>query len=66
MDDRRVGRSPSRELAAISRRSALRRLGAAGVATGTGLGMTQHAANAQISFATAATEAAARRAVSAI
>jgi predicted ester cyclase len=66
MDDRRVGRSPSRVLVAISRRSALRRLGAAGVATGTGLGMTQHSASAQISFATAATEAASWRAASAI
>ncbi len=66
MDDRRIGRSPSRVLVAISRRSALRRLGAAGVATGTALGIAQHSASAQISFATAATESAARRAISAI
>lgn len=66
MSEMHTGRSPKRVMAAISRRSALRRLGAAGVATGAVLAGERRVANAQFSFATAATEAAARRAVSAV
>ena len=66
MDDKQVDRSPKQMLAAVSRRSALRRLGAAGLATGAVLGAERQTVDAQFSFTTAATEAAARRAISAI
>jgi predicted ester cyclase len=66
MEDRYVGQSPKLIQAAVSRRSALHRLGAASLAAGIGLGAAEGAVNAQSSLATAATEAAARRAVSAI
>ena len=57
---------PARRLpAGISRRSALRRLGTGGLAASTAIGLGRQPATAQSSFVTAATEAAARRAVSA-
>lgn len=66
MDEKFVGRSPRQLQAALSRRSALHRLGAAGLAAGMGLGAAGGSVTAQSSLVTAATEAAARRAVSAI
>ncbi len=50
----------------MSRRSALRRLGAGSLAAGAAIGVGRQTGEAQFSFTTAATEAAARRAVSAI
>ena len=65
MDESHVGRSPKQIFAVASRRSALRRLGAGGVLAAAAFGAGR-SASAQSSLATAATEAAARRAVSAI
>ncbi|MBA3450615.1 MAG: DUF2807 domain-containing protein [Chloroflexia bacterium] len=66
MDDRQLSRGAKRVRDAMSRRSALRKVGAGGLAAGAAIGGNRHAADAQFSFTTAATEAAARRAISAI
>jgi hypothetical protein len=55
-----------RQLPGVSRRSALRRLGVGGAAAGGAFLTGRQTASAQFSFTTAATEAAARRAVSAV
>jgi predicted ester cyclase len=65
MNESHVGRSPKQIFAVASRRSALLRLGAGGVLAAAAFGVGR-SASAQSSLATAATEAAARRAVSAI
>jgi predicted ester cyclase len=65
MDESHVGRSPKQKFPVASRRSALRRLGAGGVLAAAAFG-ARRSASAQSSLATAATEAAARRAMSAI
>ena len=66
MNDNQVGRTAGRVLASISRRSALRRLGAGGLAAGTAFGFHRRSVEAQFTISAAATEAAARRAISAI
>ena len=66
MNDNQIGRSAGRVLASISRRAALRRLGAGGLAAGTAFGFHRQSAEAQFTISAAATEAAARRAISAI
>jgi len=66
MDDTQIGQSAGRALTSLSRRSALRRLGAGGVVAGTALGFQSRSAGAQFTISAAATEAAARRAISAI
>jgi hypothetical protein len=59
-------RPAQRALAAVSRRGALRRLAAGGLAAGTAAGLQNQPAVAQSTLLSAATEAAARRAVAAI
>ncbi|MGH2614949.1 MAG: hypothetical protein ACRDJC_06905, partial [Thermomicrobiales bacterium] len=66
MDDDQLTHLSQRMRDGFSRRSALRRLGVGGVAAGTAIGFERHVAGAQSALTTAATEAAARRAVSAI
>ena len=66
MEDNQVGRTAARILTAMSRRGALRRLGAGGLAAGVAIGSQQPAAQAQFGIAPAITEATARRAVAAI
>ena len=61
-----LGGVPRRPLAGISRRSALRRFGIGSAAAGAAFGLGRKSASAQTSFTAAATEAAARRAVSAV
>jgi hypothetical protein len=65
MDDNQIGRTPARVLASMSRRGALRRLGAGGLAAGVAVG-SQRPAQAQFAIADAVTEATARRAIAAI
>ncbi|MBA2597288.1 MAG: DUF2807 domain-containing protein [Chloroflexia bacterium] len=65
MDEAQLSRAAKR-MFAMSRRSALRRLGAGSLAAGAAIGVDRQAGEAQFSFTTAATEAAARRAISAI
>lgn len=66
MNDDHMGRSPRRILAGVSRRSALRRLGAGGLTAGAAIGAGRQSAGAQFSLTSAATEVAARRAITAI
>jgi hypothetical protein len=66
VEDNQVGRTAARILTAMSRRGALRRLGAGGLAAGVAIGSQQPAAQAQFGIAPAITEATARRAVAAI
>ena len=66
MDNQDTEGVDPRPLPAVSRRSALRRLGVGGAAAGGALIVGRQTASAQFSFTTAATEAAARRAVSAV
>ena len=66
MDDNQIGRTAARILASMSRRGALRRLGAGGLAAGVAVGSRQRPAQAQFAISAAITEATARRAVAAI
>ena len=66
MDDNQIGQTTSRIVAAVSRRAALRRLGAGGLTAGAALGLQRDSAGAQFAISAAATEAAARRAITAI
>ena len=66
MNDHSSKRAAQRVRDAMSRRSALRRLGAGGLAVGAAVGVERATTGAQFSFSTPATAAAARRAVSAI
>lgn len=66
MDDNQIGRTTSRIVAEMSRRAALRRLGAGGLTAGAAIGLQGDSAEAQFAFSAAATEAAARRAITAI
>ena len=66
MDDNQIGRSAARILASMSRRGALRQIGAGGLAAGIAIGSQHRPAQAQFAIAAAITEAAARRAVAAI
>src|SRR5918993_1478937 len=66
MGDNQSGRTAGRIFAAVSRRTALRRLGAGGLAAGAATGLQRNAAEAQFAISAAATEAAARRAINAI
>lgn len=65
--ERQASNEPAeRVLAGMSRRAAARRLGIGGAAAGAAFVVGRQSAAAQFSFATAATEAAARRALSAV
>ena len=66
MDDNQIGRTAARILTSMSRRGALRRLGAGGLAAGVAVGSQQQPAQAQFAISAAITEAAARRAIAAI
>ncbi len=66
MDDNQIGRTAARNLTSMSRRGALRRLGAGGLAAGVAVGFRQEPAQAQFAISAAITEATARRAVAAI
>ena len=66
MTDKHLGRAAERMLDAISRRRALRRLAAGGVAAGAAAALERTPAAAQYTLVSAATEAAARRAINAI
>jgi hypothetical protein len=66
VDDNQIGRTAARILASMSRRGALRRLGAGGLAAGVAIGSQQRTAQAQFAISAAITEAAARRAIAAI
>ena len=66
MDDNQIGRTAARIMASMSRRGALRRLSAGGLAAGVAIGSQQGPAQAQFGIAPAITEATARRAVAAI
>jgi hypothetical protein len=64
--DNQIGRSAARILASMSRRGALRQLGAGGLAAGVAVGSQQRPAQAQFGISATITEATARRAVAAI
>ena len=66
VDDNQIGRTAARILTLMSRRGALRRLGAGGLAAGVAVGSQQRPAAAQFSISAAITEATARRAIAAI
>ena len=66
MDDNQIERKAARILASMSRRGALRRLGAGGLAAGVAVGSRQQPAQAQFAISSAITEASARRAIAAI
>jgi hypothetical protein len=66
VDDNQIGRAAARILASMSRRGALRRLGAGGLAAGVAIGSQQRSTQAQFAISAAITEATARRAVAAI
>jgi hypothetical protein len=66
VDDNQIGRTAARILASMSRRGALRRLGAGGLAAGIAVGSRQRPAQAQFAISAAITEATARRAIAAI
>ena len=66
MEENQVGRTAARILTSMSRRGALRRLSAGGLAAGVAIGSQQGPAQAQFGIAPAITEATARRAVAAI
>jgi len=66
VDDNQIGRTAARILTSMSRRGALRRLGAGGLAAGAAVGSWQRPAQAQFSISAAITEATARRAIAAI
>ena len=66
MDDNQIGRTAARILASMSRRGALRRLGAGGLAASVAIGSQQRPAQAQFAISAAITEASARRAIAAI
>jgi hypothetical protein len=66
VDDNQIGRTAARILASMSRRGALRRLGAGGLAAGIAVGSRQRPAQAQFGISGAITEATARRAIAAI
>jgi hypothetical protein len=66
LEDNQIGRTATRILASTSRRGALRRLGAGGLAAGAAIGASQRPAQAQFAISAAITEATARRAIAAI
>ena len=66
VDDNQIRRTAGHVFAGLSRRVALRRLGAGGLAAGAAIGLKRDPVNAQFTISAAATEAAARRAFSAI
>ena len=66
MDENQIGRTAARILTSMSRRGALRRLGAGGLAAGVAVGAQQQPAAAQFAISAAITEATARRAIAAI
>jgi hypothetical protein len=66
VDDNQIERTAARILASMSRRGALRRLGAGGLAAGIAVGSRQRPAQAQFAISAAITEATARRAIAAI
>jgi len=66
VDDNQIGRSAARILGSMSRRGALRRLGAGGLAAGAAIGAQQRPTEAQFGISAAVTEATALRAVAAI
>jgi hypothetical protein len=66
VDDNQFGGTAARILASMSRRGALRRLGAGGLAAGVAVGSQQRSAQAQFAISAAITEAVARRAIAAI
>ncbi len=66
MDDNQIGSTAARILTSMSRRRALRRLGAGGLAAGVGVGAQQQPAQGQFAISAAITEATARRAIAAI
>ena len=66
MEDNQVRRSAVRILASMSRRGALRRLGAGGLAAGAAMAASQRPAPAQFAISDAITAATARRAIEAI
>jgi hypothetical protein len=66
VEDNQIGRTATRILASMSRRGALRRLGAGSLAAGAAIGSYQRPAQAQFGISAAITEATARRAIAAI
>jgi Putative auto-transporter adhesin, head GIN domain/SnoaL-like polyketide cyclase len=66
LEDNQIGRTATRILASTSRRGALRRLGAGGLAVGAAIGASQRPVQAQFAISAAITEATARRAIAAI
>ena len=66
VDGNQTGRMAARILTSMSRRGALRRLGAGGLAAGVAVGSQQRPVQAQFAFSGAITEATARRAIEAI
>ena len=66
VEGNQTGRTAARILGAMSRRGALRRLGAGGLAAGAAIGAQQRPAQAQFGISSAITEATARRAIAAI
>jgi Putative auto-transporter adhesin, head GIN domain/SnoaL-like polyketide cyclase len=64
--DNQIGRTAERILTSMSRRGALRRLGAGGLAAGVAVGSQHQPAQAQFAFSAVITEASARRAIAAI
>jgi hypothetical protein len=66
MEDNQTGRTAARILGSTSRRGALLRLGAGGLAVGAAIGARQQPTQAQFAISAAITEATARRAIAAI
>lgn len=66
MEDNQIGRSAVRILASMSRRGALRKLGAGGLAAGVAMAASQRPTAGQFAISAAITEATARRAIAAI
>jgi hypothetical protein len=66
VDENQIGRTAARIVTSMSRRGALRRLGAGGLAAGVAVGSQQRPAEAQFAISAAITEATARRAIAAI
>jgi hypothetical protein len=66
VDDNQIGRTAARILGSMTRRGALLRLGAGGLAVGAAIGARQQPIQAQFAVSAAITEATARRAIAAI
>jgi len=66
VEENQTGRTAARNLGFMSRRGALRRLGAGGLAAGAAIGTQQRPTQAQFGISAVITEATARRAIAAI